>query len=59
MVIIRKTDNNKIFVEEREPVKPIEDEIVEISKVFSMEDNEDIKHLLAKIITTYKEPQKI
>lgn len=54
-----KTDNNKIFVEEREPVKPIEDEIVEISKVFSMEDNEDIKHLLAKIITTYKEPQKI
>lgn len=54
-----RTDNDKIFVEEREEVRPIEDEIKEISQAFSMEENEDIKHLLAKIITTYKEPQSI
>lgn len=49
-----KTENKKIFIEERESVKPIEDEIKTISKVFEMEETDDVKELLAQIITTYK-----
>ena len=50
----QKTKNRKIFIEEKEAVKPIEQEIVEISKVFSMEETGDVKKLLSSIIDTYK-----
>lgn len=54
-----KTNNDKIYIEKREAIKPIEDEIKYISQVFEMDNNEDIKKLLAEIITTYHEPQYV
>lgn len=48
-----KTENNRIFIEVKEAVKPIEEEIVTISQVFSMEETGDVKKLLAQIIDTY------
>ena len=55
----RKTPNEKIFIEEHEDIFPIEKEIKEISKVFEMEEKDDVKDALAEIITTYqrKKPQ--
>lgn len=53
-----KTSNEKIYIEEKESIYPIEDEIKEISKVFKMEETNDIKDLLGKIITTYKKEEK-
>ena len=52
-----KTDNDKIYVEKREAIKPIEEEIKFISQAFDMEENEDIKKLLGEVITTYHEPK--
>ena len=52
----QKTENNRIFIENKDSIKPIEEEIVEISKVFELDDNKDIKKLLGKIITSYHEP---
>jgi len=49
-----KTENKRIFVEEKENIRPIEEEIGKISKVFSMEDTKSVKELLSKIIDTYK-----
>lgn len=49
-----KTENEKIYVEQKEKIFPIEEEISEIVKVFDMEENADIKALLAKMISTYK-----
>lgn len=49
-----KTENEKIYIEQKEKIFPIEEEIKEIVKVFDMEDNSDIKSLLAKIVSTYK-----
>lgn len=49
-----KTRNNRIFIEQKEDIQPIEDEIIEISNVFKMEDNNDVKSLLSTIIKTYK-----
>lgn len=48
-----KTDNNKIYIEEKEKIYPVEEEIKSISKVFDMEETGDIKKLLSQIITTY------
>ena len=48
-----KTANERIFVEEKEAIKPIPDEIKEISKVFEMEETKDVKTLLSKVIDTY------
>ena len=48
-----KTSNSRIFVEQKESIFPIEDEIKEISKVFSMEETNDVKELLSQIIDTY------
>lgn len=48
-----KTENDKIFIEEKESIYPIEEEIISISKAFELEENEDVKDLLASIITTY------
>ena len=49
-----KTANSRIFVEEKEAVKPIEEEIKTISKVFEMDEVSDVKELLSQVITTYK-----
>lgn len=48
-----KTANSRIYVEEKEAVKPIEDEIKTISKVFEMDEVKDVKELLSQVITTY------
>ena len=48
-----KTANERIFVEEKESIKPIPEEIKDISKVFEMEEAADVKSLLSKIIDTY------
>lgn len=48
-----KTDNNKIYIEEKEKIYPVEEEIKSISKVFDMEETGDIKKLLSQTITTY------
>lgn len=49
-----KTDNEKIYIEQKENIFPIEDEIKKIVKVFDMDENENIKKMLSSIITTYK-----
>ena len=49
-----KTDNKKIFIERKEKFnKPIEEEIVRISKVFEMDDNDEIKKLLSTVVKDY------
>lgn len=49
----KRTQNERIFVEEKKPIQPIEEEILKISKVFELKDNLEIKKLLKSIITTY------
>ena len=49
----QKTENKKIFIEEKETVKPVEKEIATISKVFELEETSDIKQLLSKVVDTY------
>ena len=48
-----KTENKKIYIEQKEAVRPIEEEVINISKVFDMEESNDVKQLLSSIITTY------
>ena len=49
-----KTENKKIFIERKEKFnKPIEEDIVLISKAFDMEDNDDIKRLLSSVVKDY------
>lgn len=48
-----KTENSRIFIEKKEDIYPVEEEIQTISKVFGMDDNKDIKKLLSEVITTY------
>ena len=49
-----KTSNSRIYVEEKESIKPIKEEILTISKAFELENNSDVKSLLASVIDTYK-----
>ena len=49
----QKTSNKRIFIEKKESIQPIEEEIKTISKVFEMEETGEVKDLLAQIITTY------
>ena len=49
----KKTENERIYIEEPEKTKPIEEEIKTISNVFDMEETSDVKELLASIIDTY------
>ncbi len=49
----KKTSNEKIFVEERKKVLPMDEKIKYISKVFSMADNDEIKSCLKEIVTNY------
>ena len=53
----KATDNPKIFVEPKEDIKPIEEELREIVTVFGMDNNQDIKELLGKMIETYQVPR--
>ena len=49
-----KTSNRKIFIEPREKAnESIENDIVAVSKAFSMDETSDIKQLIANIVTTY------
>lgn len=49
-----KTENKKIFIERKEKFNiPIEEDIILISKVFEMEDNDDIKKMLATVVKDY------
>jgi len=49
-----RTDNEKIYIENKEDIYPIEKEMEEISKAFDLENNDDIKDMLGSIIDTYK-----
>ena len=49
----QKTSNKRIYIEKKEEIQPIEEEIKTISKVFEMEEVSDVKSLLSQIITTY------
>ena len=53
----KPTDNAKIFIEPKEDIKPIEEELREIVTVFGMDNNQDIKELLGKMIETYQVPK--
>ena len=48
-----KTKNKKIYIEQKETVYPIENEIKTISKVFEMEETSEVKKLLSSIIKSY------
>lgn len=48
-----KTENNKIYIEKKDQIFDIEDEIKKVSKAFELEENKDIKKLLSEIIPTY------
>lgn len=49
-----KTENEKIYIEKKDQIFPIEQEIKDISRVFELEENSDIKKLLSEIITSYQ-----
>ena len=50
----KKTENKRIFIEEKEAVNTrLEDDIKEASKAFNMEETKDVKELLHKLIKTY------
>ena len=53
----KATDNEKIFIEPKDDIKPIEQELKEIVTVFGMDNNQDIKELLGKMIDTYQVPK--
>lgn len=48
-----KTENNKIYIEKKDQIFDIEDEIKKVSNAFELEENKDIKKLLSEIIPTY------
>ena len=48
-----KTSNNQIYVEHKDKMLNIPHELEKISKAFMLDNNEEIKDLLASIITSY------
>lgn len=48
-----KTSNNQIYIEKKDKVIDIPTEIKAVSKAFDLDDNEEIKKVLASIITSY------
>jgi len=48
-----KTANSRIYIEKKGCIKPIPKEIEDISAVFELDKNDEIKKLLATIIDTY------
>ena len=53
-----RTENKKIFIERPEKIKPMLEEIEFISQVFELENAQDVKDLLAKVIVTYHQPER-
>ena len=52
-----KTPHKRIYIESKEGFnKSIENDISLVAKTFEMEESSDVKSLLQKVITTYKEP---
>jgi len=49
-----KTENEKIFIEPSEGIKPIEEEMKQINEVFHLDEPLEVKKMLAEIITTYE-----
>ena len=48
-----KTSNDKIYVEEKKSIVPMDEKIQYISKVFTMTDNDEIKNCLREVVTNY------
>lgn len=53
-----KTANSKIYIEDQKVDYPIDDYLLIISSVFKMEENKDIKEVLASIIPAYCQDKK-
>ena len=53
-----KTSNGRIYIEKKERMLNVPSEIENISKVFDLDNNNDIKKLLSKIIPSYKPQYK-
>ena len=50
----KKTENNRIYVEERESINNnLESDVKESSKAFDMDETSDVKQLIASLIKTY------
>ncbi len=49
-----KTPNHKIFIEKKNDIYPIEEEIKSLKTAFGLDDNEEIKDLLAEAVDTYQ-----
>jgi len=55
----KKTENNRIYIEEKESVNEnIENDVIESSRAFDMEETKDVKELIASLIKTYKIDKK-
>ena len=48
-----KTSNNQIYIEKKDKIIDVPHELEAISKAFNLSSNDEIKELLASIITTY------
>ena len=55
----KKTENNRIYIEEKELVNEyIESDVKESCKAFEMDESSDVKSLIASLIKTYKAGSK-
>lgn len=54
----KKTANSKIYIEEQETDFPIDEYMKTIANVFTLEENKEIKNVLATIVTTYHRTNK-
>lgn len=48
------TENEKIFIEPKEDIYPVEENMKKIVEAFHLDSNDDVKKLLASIIDTYQ-----
>lgn len=53
-----KTANDKIFIEKKSKIQPMDEKIKFISQVFTMTDNEEIKNCLREVVTNYVDYQE-
>lgn len=54
----KKTANSKIYIEDQKEDYPIEQYLETVSSVFEMEENKNIKEVLASIVPTYCKDEK-
>ncbi|NLB49265.1 MAG: polysaccharide biosynthesis protein, partial [Erysipelotrichia bacterium] len=54
----KKPANSKIYIEEQETDFPIDEYMKTIANVFTLEENKEIKNVLATIVTTYHRTNK-